>query len=105
MDGRVTGNQYPILYISHTVKCNTLNCHVRCFGLTNDHSWNHTNALFPAHLNTLVFPLNRRNTLQIILHRLHSVNDVNTRLSLPYPLGSVVHLIFVSEYTSSPHQD
>jgi len=41
----------------------------------------------------------------IIFHRLHSVNKVNTRLSLPYPLGSVVHLIFDSKCTSSLHQD
>lgn len=31
--------------VSRTVQYNILNCHVRCFGLTYDYSWNHANAV------------------------------------------------------------
>jgi len=51
--------------ISHTVKYNILNYHVRCFCLAYDSSLNHAHALFLAHRNSFVFPLDRRKTIPL----------------------------------------
>lgn len=117
INGRVASNLYPIPYIYHsfalsemqrtqpisyTIQYPELSC--KMFWLDIRLFLEPCQYIISCASKQLCFR-STDVTNPIIFHSLHSVNKINTCLSLPYPLGSVVHLIFDSKCTSSLHQD